>query len=140
MTTAEIITEAQPWEAIADGEYAIVELFGHATLVGRIAEVERFGTKMLAIEPLFNGALLGPIYHGGAAIYRLTPCTRQNAWEHQPRDLWQLPSTVRAVVPTAALPQPAESQAETFDVGEFEEPDADDGAPHSPGLRLVDGA
>ena len=25
------------------GEYAIVELFGHTTLVGRISEIERFG-------------------------------------------------------------------------------------------------
>ena len=31
------------------GEYAIVELFGHTTLVGRIAEVERFGAKMMAL-------------------------------------------------------------------------------------------
>jgi hypothetical protein len=57
------------------GEYAIVELFGHTTLVGRIAEVERFGTKMLAIEPLYDGQLLGCVFHGGASIYRLTPCT-----------------------------------------------------------------
>jgi hypothetical protein len=40
------------------GEYAIVELLGHTTIVGRIGEVERFGAKMMAIEPLFAGALL----------------------------------------------------------------------------------
>ena len=95
------------WEAVADGEYAILELFGHTTLVGRIAEVERFGTKMLAIEPLFNGALLPPVYHGGAAIYRLSPCSRQVAWEKQPKEGWQLPSAIRAIVPTEALPAPA---------------------------------
>ena len=36
------------------GDYAIVELLGHTTLVGRITEVEKFGTKMLAIETLFK--------------------------------------------------------------------------------------
>ena len=46
---------AKPWEAVEDGEYAIVELFGHTTLVGRVAEVERFGAKMLALEPIFAG-------------------------------------------------------------------------------------
>ena len=36
-----------------DGEYAIVEALGHRTLVGRVTEIERFGTKMLQVEPLF---------------------------------------------------------------------------------------
>jgi hypothetical protein len=99
------IAEA-PWEAVVDGEYAIVELFGHTTLVGRIAEAERFGAKMLAIQPLFNGRLLDAIFHGGAAIYRLTPCTREVAWKKQPTDTWNLPPAVRAIVPPEALPSP----------------------------------
>lgn len=40
---------AAPEIAYPPGEYAICELFGHTTLVGRITEIERFGTKMLAI-------------------------------------------------------------------------------------------
>ncbi|MFD2578766.1 hypothetical protein ACFSTD_09620 [Novosphingobium colocasiae] len=40
--------------ALPEGEYAIVEALGHRTLVGRVAEVERFGTKMLQVEPLFD--------------------------------------------------------------------------------------
>lgn len=105
---AEFAVHIEPSAAsLPKGDYAIVELFGHTTLVGRIAEVERFGTKMLAIEPLFNGALLGPIYHGGAAIYRLSPCTPQVAWDRQPRDTWQLPPTIRAIVPVEALPAAA---------------------------------
>lgn len=88
------------------GEYAIVELFGHTTLVGRIAEVERFGAKMLAMEPLFAGTLLPPIYHGGAAIYRLTPCSAEVAAARQPRHEWQLPSAVRCIVPPGLLPSP----------------------------------
>lgn len=40
--TAEVIPPAEPnaWEAIPEGEYAIVELFGHTTLVGRIAAMD----------------------------------------------------------------------------------------------------
>lgn len=106
----------QPWEAIADGEYAIVELFGHTTLVGRIAEVERFGAKMMALEPLFNGTLLDPVYHGGAAIYRLIPCSRQIAWDKQPRQVWQLPASIKCVVPAAALPPPEAAPSSAGDI------------------------
>jgi len=103
--------DPKPWEAIAEGDYAIVELFGHTTPIGRIAEVERFGTKMLAMEPLFNGALLDTVFHGGATIYRLTPCSRQVAWEKQPKHDYQLPPSIRAVVPAALLPAPEATPA-----------------------------
>ncbi len=102
----EVMPSPTPWEAIAEGDYAIVEHFGHTTLVGRIAEVERFGAKMLAMEPLFNGVLLGAVFHGGGAIYRLTPCSREAAWKHQPRKEYQLPAPILATVPPAALPAP----------------------------------
>jgi hypothetical protein len=86
-----------------EGEYAIVELFGHTTLVGRIAETERFGTKMLAIEPLFSGSLLPAVFHGGAAIYRLTPCSPAVAWAQQPRRAYMLPPQIRCIVPSTLL-------------------------------------
>lgn len=108
--TAELIDKARPWETIADGEYAIVELFGHTTLIGRINEVERFGAKMLAIEPVFAGTLLPAIYHGGAAIYRLSPCSRELAWNRQHTDTWQLPPAIRAIVPAELLPAPPQNQ------------------------------
>ena len=101
---ASIIEPPRPWETIMDGDYAIVELFGHTTLVGRIEEVERFGTKMLAIQPIFAGKLLDPIYHGGPSIYRLTPCSREIAWTRQHKEGWQLPPTIRAVIPVDQLP------------------------------------
>jgi hypothetical protein len=91
----------------APGDYAIVELFGHTTLVGRIAEVERFGTKMLAIEPLFNGTMLPVVFHGGAAIYRLTPCSAEVAHDRQPTQGYQMPPSIMAIVPDALLPAPA---------------------------------
>ena len=87
-----------------EGDYAIVELFGHTTLVGRYAEVERFGSKMLALEPLFNDTLLPPVFHGGAAIYRLTPCSADVAFKRQPRHGYQLPPSILCIVPTALLP------------------------------------
>ena len=103
------------------GEYAIVELFGHSTLVGRISEIERFGTKMMAMEPLFAGQLLAPVYHGGASIYRLTPCSAAIAFAQQPRDTWQLPLSIRCTIPAALL----EAPAATLEAAEVEEPGAD---------------
>jgi hypothetical protein len=87
------------------GDFAILELFGHTTLVGRIAEIERFGTKMLAIEPMFNGEMLPVVFHGGAAIYRLTPCSYEIAAARQPTQGYQLPPSIRAIVPDVLLPR-----------------------------------
>lgn len=98
------------------GEWAIIELFGHTTLVGRITEVERFGTKMLAVEPIFNDALLAPVLHGGASIYRLTRCSAEVAYERQPRHQYQLPPSIRCVVPPALL---SAEGSRCYDVGEF---------------------
>jgi hypothetical protein len=105
------------------GEYAIVELFGHTTLVGRIEEVERFGAKMLAIEPLFKGEFLPAIFHGGAAIYRLTPCSGEIAFARAPRQDYQLPPAIRAIVPPALLPAPENAGIRSYD------PDGDEDGP-----------
>jgi len=86
------------------GDYAILEMFGHSTLVGRICEVERFGSKMLQIEPIWQDALLPPVHVGGASIYRLTPCSADVAFKRQPQHTYQLPDTLRA---TLAAPEPA---------------------------------
>jgi hypothetical protein len=102
------------------GDYAIVELFGHTTLVGRIAEVERFGAKMLALEPLFNGHLLDPVFHGGAAIYRLTPCSKEVAWDRQPTQNFMLPPSILATVPPLMLP-PVEPAPRWNEAGDDEE-------------------
>lgn len=80
------------------GEWAIIELFGHTTLVGRVAEVERYSTKMLAIELLFDDKLLPVMFHGGAAIYRETPCSAEVAFKHQARRKYELPSAIRATL------------------------------------------
>ena len=100
--------------ALPEGEYAIVELLGHRTLIGRVAEVERFGTKMLQIEPILAGRLLDPVLHGGGSIYAFTPCSRDVAAERAPMELWQLPPTVRAIAPPSLLSAPAEAEEEPF--------------------------
>ncbi|MEI9885914.1 MAG: hypothetical protein WDN08_05320 [Rhizomicrobium sp.] len=106
---------------LPDGEYAIVECMGHSTLIGRISEVERFGTKLCMVEPIWHGALLAPVYVAGASLYRLTPCSREVAWSSRARYDYQLPSPVRARIEPAALPAPTED--DTFEPAD----DADDG-------------
>lgn len=108
--------------ALPDGEYAIVELLGHRTLIGRIAEVERFGTKMLQIEPVFQGRLLPPLLHGGGAIYALTPCTREVAGAKGPMLHWQLPAAVASTLPQEALAAPEPQDTGSFDDFDEEDP------------------
>jgi len=91
-------------DALPEGEFAIVEALGHRTLVGRIAEVERFGTKMLQVEPFFGAVMLGPILLGGGSIYQLTPCSVETAYARRPQQAYQLPASIAATVPPAALP------------------------------------
>ena len=124
-TTTEATQDAAPIN-YPEGDYAIVELFGHTTLIGRVAEVERFGAKFLALEPLFNGTLLPAIFHGGAAIYRLTPCSPEVAFKRQPTHAYQLPPAVVAIVPPALLPNPAREAA-------YSSPDIDQKDPNDDG-------
>lgn len=105
------------------GEYAIVELMGHTTLVGRISEVERFGAKMLALEPLFRDMLLPAIFHGGAAIYRLTPCSAEVAFAKQPKQAWQIPTAIQCILPPLML------EASASDAPENDEEEGDDDQP-----------
>lgn len=109
-----------PEKPLPGGDYAILELFGHTTLVGRIGEVERYGAKMLVIEPLFRDELLAPVFHGGASIYRLTPCSLEVARAKQPRYDYQLPPPVLAIVPPLLIAQSRtaqliEERADAFD-------------------------
>ena len=88
------------------GDYAIVECLGHRTLVGRCEEVERFGTKMLSIEPIYSGALLPAVLIGGGSLYAFTPCSAAVALERCHKTEWDLPVSLRATLPQPALPAP----------------------------------
>lgn len=65
---AQAAPAAEP-EAPAD-EYAIVEIMGHRRHVGRIREVERFGSKMLQVDVPTDGDFakgwVSHFYAGGA--------------------------------------------------------------------------
>lgn len=97
------------------GEYAIVEVLGHRTIVGRVEEVERFGTKLMSIEPLFRGQLLSAVLIGGSSIYQFTPCTPEVAALRQPKSDWQLPASIRAALPPEMLPAPETGDIEDAD-------------------------
>lgn len=98
---------------LPDGEYAIVEVLGHRTIVGRIEEVERFGSKLMSIEPIFAGKLLPTaVLIGGGSIYQYTPCTREVAAERGPKHDYQLPSSIRVTISAEALPAPEDDPFE----------------------------
>lgn len=99
---------ADPAPAYPAGDYAIVEIMGHRTIVGRISEVIRFGTTMLQIEPIWQDGLLPGVMISGASIYQLTPCTAATAFAEQPKHHWQLPSSIGITVPKPTLPAPAQ--------------------------------
>lgn len=89
---------------LPEGEFAIVEVLGHRTLIGRVSEIERFGTKMLQVEPFFGESMLGPVLLGGSSIYQFTPCSAETAFERRATRNYELPASVFATVPAAALP------------------------------------
>jgi len=126
MTDAILINTVSDMPA---GEYAIVEALGHRTLVGRVAEVERFGTKMLQVEPLFGQVMLGPVLLGGGSIYQFTPCDAATAYARRPQQTYQLPPSVAAVVPPVALPSseelPSFLSAAAGDEEDAHDPDCD---------------
>jgi len=89
----------EPHDALPDGEYAFVEFLGHRTLVGRIEEVERFGSKMLQVEALFEGKLLSAAWYGSGSIYAVTPLSKAQALRHAPTARYQLPGSVQKALP-----------------------------------------
>ena len=118
------MTETTPISAtdMPAGEYAIVEALGHRTLVGRVSEIERFGTKMLQVEPLFGDVMLGPVLLGGESIYQFTPCSADVAFARRPKQNYELPASIFATVPATALPDNSEGRG-WFEVDEDEEPE-----------------
>lgn len=70
-----------PGEDLPD-EWALVEVFGHRQHWGRIREVEKFGTKLLAIDVPKTDAPDAPFrthLYGGGAIFSVTPTDEATA-------------------------------------------------------------
>lgn len=110
---------------LPEGDYAIAEIMGHSTMIGRYTEVERFGTKMLSLEPIWENKLLPAVFVGGASLYRFTPCTREVAFTRQPKQRYQLPDAVRATLPPEIRPALA-APADEDELGDQYEPDFED--------------
>ncbi len=96
------------------GQYAVVEQLGHATLIGRVAEIERFGAPFLRIEPLFRDMMLPAVLIGGASIYRFTPCPPAAAWNMRPKYRDELPPSVCALIPPEPDPEPLQFDPPAF--------------------------
>lgn len=80
-------------------EWAKVEIFGHRTHVGRIAEVERFGAKMLRIDvPTQDPAVFATHFYGGSSIFSITFTTEEAA------RAWVDRYTSRPITPAQRLP------------------------------------
>lgn len=101
------MTDESPTPApLPEGEYAIVEVLGHRTYVGRVTEVTRFGASLLSIEPLFAHKLLPAVLVGGGSIYQFTPCSAEVAYKQQPKRTYELSPSVRCLLTPDMLPPP----------------------------------
>jgi hypothetical protein len=101
--------------------YAKVEIMGHHVAIGRVSEVLRFGAVFCQVEAIDEeGALGRPVLHGGAAIFRLTPLSREEAIE-----LVKNPYMTVKVLPQRA------SDVSSYDPYEdYDDPDDDDCDPN----------
>ncbi len=67
----------QSAQAEAEPVYAVIEVFGHRRLTGRITEVEQYGTKLLRIDipekGKFENGFKSQLY-GGASLFSVTHC------------------------------------------------------------------
>lgn len=60
--------------------WAVVEIMGHKRIAGRVTEEPIAGTNMLRIDvPEVDGRPAYTVYHGGSAIYGITPCSEELA-------------------------------------------------------------
>ena len=101
-------------EAPSEGtveKFAVVEVFGHRRLVGRVQEVEKFGTKLLGIdipnEGDFAKGFVSQLY-GGSAIFSVTPCTAAYV-EREPRPY----RAAGLLSPPVEVPEPGEDDDES---------------------------
>lgn len=87
-------------EGMWNGIWAVVELFGHVRIAGRITEVEHFGGKMARLD-VPDGDGFVTEFFGHSAVFRIRPVTEDVAravadankpepirsWEMKPRQL-----------------------------------------------------
>lgn len=58
--------------------FAIIELFGHSRIAGRVTEQSIGGTNMLRVDvPEYNEMPAFTRFIGGAAVYAINPCSEE---------------------------------------------------------------
>lgn len=92
-----------------EGQFAKVEMMGHRTLFGRVSEVERFGAKLMRIEPIFAGKLIADaeVLINGASLYCFTPLTAAQAFANAPDRSYLANETINLLI----APPPAGDRA-----------------------------
>lgn len=69
-------------ESLSYEGWAIVEVFGHRRLAGLVRQVNQFGTVMMRIDiPKDKDTFEAAQFYGGAALFSVTPCTKEAARE-----------------------------------------------------------
>ncbi len=60
--------------------WAVVELFGHQVIAGRIAQDASLGVPMLRVDvPEIGGRAAFTKFYGSGAVYAVAPCTEEYA-------------------------------------------------------------
>jgi hypothetical protein len=132
-----------------------VEIFGKRQHVGRVAEVERFGVKMMRLEALQPDGSFATMFYGGAAIFGDHEVTEEKArllvvprrgW---PCDGFKAPSARPGFCADcghretehAAVPQLGGAPSETLDTHVLEilsDADSEDAVPSADIARILD--
>ncbi len=70
-----------PADATREGEWVLLEIFGHRRHFGLLTEIERFGSKLARMDEYRPGEdqPANTHYYGGAAIFSITPITEDSA-------------------------------------------------------------
>lgn len=104
-------------------QWAIVELFGHVKLAGRVTEEDVFGRTLGRIDiPTLDGGFVTQ-YFGGGSIYRLTPCSEEAA-----RQVARGAGTPKIYrLELTAPPQPPDYDEDPSDFDDDDDVDDDEG-------------
>lgn len=92
-------------------EWALVELFGHQKIVGKVSEATLAGGAFLRVDvPAFNGEAGFTRYYGPSAIYSMSPVSEEIArglmerYRNVPVSRYELPQIADKVQSGAASP------------------------------------
>jgi hypothetical protein len=85
-------------------EWALVELFGHQRIVGKVTEATMAGGAFLRVDvPGFNGEKPFTRFYSPGAIYAISPVTEEIArgmiskYRHEPVSRFELPQIAEKV-------------------------------------------